>query len=174
MEPTRIYQYLERARERLFDAVRPLTPEQYARPFPLGLKAIGSTLAHLMNSEWYYMERFQSRTVPPYSQWPIQEESPPAFAMIEARWRDQMARIRAIIAGERDWSRRLAFDSFANEQGKRFHVSMTTGDLISQLALHEVHHRSQVMAMLRMIGEGVKPLEDIDYGYMMFERVPIE
>jgi len=172
MNPLNVYDYLIRTRGIVLDAIRPLTPEQYTRPFPIGLSTIASTLTHLMISEWYYMQRFQSRTVPPYDQWPIHYEKPPAFTLVESQWREQMASIRETIAAETDWSRRLAFDSFPNEQGKRFHVSMTTGDLIAQLSLHEVHHRAQLMAMLRQMGEGVKPIADIDYGYLMFERTP--
>ena len=173
MQPLKMYDYLIRTRGNVLDAVRPLTPEQYTRAFPIGLSTIASTLTHLMISEWYYIERLQSRIVPPYAQWPIHYETPPAFAIVESTWREQMARIRDIIAAETDWSHRLAFDSFPNEQGKRFHVSMTAGDLIAQLSLHEVHHRAQLMAMLRLMGDGVKPLSDIDYGALIFERTPI-
>ena len=47
MEPTRIYGYLMTTRERVLDGVRPLTPQQYQREFPFGLKTIGSTRWYL-------------------------------------------------------------------------------------------------------------------------------
>ncbi|MCI0364216.1 MAG: hypothetical protein L0219_10065 [Phycisphaerales bacterium] len=40
-------------------------------------------------------------------------------------------------------------------------------DVFTQMVLHEVHHRAQVMAMLRELG---RPLEDLDYGYFMYKR----
>lgn len=173
MNPLTIYDYLLRTRGMVLDAVRPLSPEQYTRVFPIGLSTIASTLTHLMISEWYYIERLQSRVVPPYAEWPIHYETPPAFDIVETTWRTQMNAIREVIAAERDWSRTVSFDSFANAEGKRFHVSMTPSDLLAQLSLHEVHHRAQLMAMLRLMGEGVKPLHDIDYGALMFQRTPI-
>lgn len=173
MNPLRIYDYLIRTRGMVLDAVRPLSPEQYTRVFPIGLSTIASTLTHLMISEWYYIERLQSRIVPPYAQWPIHYETPPAFEIVETTWRTQMNNVREVIAAERDWSRPVSFDSFPNAEGKRFHVAMTPGDLLAQLSLHEVHHRAQLMAMLRLMGDGVKPLSDIDYGTLMFERTPI-
>lgn len=173
MNPLTIYDYLLRTRGLVLDAVRPLTPAQYTRTFPLGLSTIASTLTHLMISEWYYIERLQSRVVPPYAEWPIHYETPPSFDIVETTWRTQMNAIREVIAAERDWSRTVSFDSFANAEGKRFHVSMTPSDLLAQLSLHEVHHRAQLMAMLRLMGEGVKPLHDIDYGALMFSRTPI-
>ena len=52
MDPVRTYEYLARARERVFNALRPLTPQQYGHEFAFGLKTIGSTITHIMISEW--------------------------------------------------------------------------------------------------------------------------
>ncbi len=48
MDPLKIYDYLIKTRERVFDAARPLTPAQYQQEFAIGLKAIGTTRTHLM------------------------------------------------------------------------------------------------------------------------------
>ncbi len=180
MNPLKIYDYLTKARERVFDAVRPLSPQQYQREFPFGLKTIGRTLTHTMISEWYYIQRLQGRTVPPYEQWPIKDEHPPAFDVIEQTWREQAKNTRAAVAGEQeggDWQRSITWLSFPDDTrgGKRFHITAAAGDFFTQLALHEVHHRAQVMAMLRLmggeLGPPVKPLQDLDYNDLMFERV---
>mgnify|MGYP003453290238 CR=1 FL=1 len=42
-------------------------------------------------------------------------------------------------------------------------------DLFTQLALHEMHHRAQIMAMLRESGAAI--LEDLDYNALMYQRV---
>lgn len=181
MDPLRIYDYLLKSRDRVFDAVRPLTPQQFRREFPIGVNSVGSTLAHLMVSEWYYIERFEERLVPPYEEWPIRYEDPPAFEFVEPSWRKQGEHIRALIAaqrkeaGGRGWDRRITWLGFPDDTrgGKRFHITVTAGDLLAQLALHEAHHRAQLMAMLReMRDEGVPipPLQDLDYGMMMYER----
>ncbi len=44
------------------------------------------------------------------------------------------------------------------------------GRIAGQLLFHEVHHRAQVMAMLRQVG--VKA-ENLDYSVLIFERIPI-
>jgi uncharacterized damage-inducible protein DinB len=170
MDPLKIYDYLTKARQRVLDAVRPLTPEQYQHQFTFGLKTIGSTLTHIMISEWYYVERIEERTVPSYDQWPIKYESPPGFEIIESTWRKQAKNVRASIAAQRDWNRRITWLSFPNDEGKRFHITVTPGDLFTQLALHEVHHRSQLMVMLRELSGAGSPVQDIDYNAMMFER----
>jgi uncharacterized damage-inducible protein DinB len=170
MNPLKTYDYLIQSRERVFDAVRPLTPEQWGHKFNFGLITIGATLTHNMTSEWYYFERFTGKAVPPYEQWTFQYERPPAFGVVEATWRTQQTRVRAIVASERDWTRKIEYDTFADDAGKRFHISATSGDILTQLALHEVHHRAQIMAMLRELGGNVKPLQDIDYNDLMYER----
>jgi uncharacterized damage-inducible protein DinB len=174
MDPLKIYDYLTLARERVMDAVRPLPPEAYHHRCAIGLKTLAATLTHIMISEWYYIERLAGRPVPPYDQWPIQYENPPAtFEAVERIWREQAKQTRAAIAAERDWNRRITWTSHPNEQGKRFQITVTAGDLVAQLALHEVHHRAQVMAMLRELPGG-RPLEDLDYNALMYERREIE
>lgn len=167
MGPVKIYDYLIKTREKMFDAVRSLTPQQHQRSFPFGLKTIASTLTHIMVSEWYYIERVEGRHVEPYEQWPIKYENPPAFDSIESTWRKQAQDVRKSIAAQRDWNRKIEYLSFPHDDGKQYHITATAGDFFTQLALHEVHHRAQIMAMLREFG---KPLEDLDYNALMFER----
>ncbi len=170
MDPLRIYDYLTMSRQRVLDGVRPLTPAQYGRSFDFGLGSIGVTLTHTMISEWYYIERLDGRTVPPYEQWPIQDESPPPFDEIDATWRAQAPRVRASIAEQRDWRRPISWFGFPDATGRRRTISTNAGDLVTQLVLHEVHHRAQLMSMLRTMGDGVEPVQDIDFNEMMFER----
>jgi|GEM_PF-794106 len=184
MDALRIYDYLTKARERVFDSVRALAPAQYAHEFRFGLNTFGRTLTHIMISEWYYIERIEERTVPHYDAWPIKDETPPAFEVIERSWREQAKSTRASIAGQRDWSRTISWIGFPDDQGRRFQISCTAGDLVTQLALHEVHHRAQVMAMIKELrstderrppnleteGAAPAPLEDLDFNSMMFDR----
>ena len=169
MDPLKIYDYLTKARERIFDAVRALPPQQYAREFPIGLKTIGSTLTHCMIVEWAYMERIAGRDLPPYETWPIQDEKPPAFEVIEKTWREQAPQTRAALeallrAGT--WDRELQYTSRSRE-GKKTLITVSPADVFTQMTLHEVHHRAQVMAMLRELGS---PVQDLDFGYFMYKR----
>src|SRR5262245_6066737 len=116
MDAVKVYDYLEKARQRVFDAVRPLPHEQYHRQFRIGLKTIASTLTHIMLSEWYYIERLEGRIVPPYEEWPLKYETPlDRFEMIEKMWREQAKKIRSAIAAERDWKRKVTWLSFPDD-----------------------------------------------------------
>ena len=50
-------------------------------------------------------------------------------------------------------------------------VGATAGGIAGQLLFHEVHHRAQVMAMLRQAGVAA---ENLDYSVLMWERTAVE
>lgn len=167
MNPLRTYDYLVLARDRLFDAVRPLSAEQYRRNFPIGPGSLAAVLTHTFISEWYYIERLEERDVPPYGEWEIQDESPPAFAVLEAKWREQAQRTRAAIERERDWDRAIEYRAVSPDEPPTI-VSARAQDIFVQLALHEVHHRAQALNILRQLGSPLK--EDIDFNALMYQR----
>jgi uncharacterized damage-inducible protein DinB len=175
MNPIRIYDYLTQARERLFDTVRSLSPEQYNHEFTFGLKTLGSTLTHTMIVEWSYMERIRGHALPPYEKWPIQDEHPPAFEVIEKTWREQTVQTRATLAAIQEWDKEFSYISLrpipvGETKPKKFRMTVTPGDVVTQMFLHEVHHRAQVMMMLRELG---KPIENLDYAYFAYKREEI-
>jgi uncharacterized damage-inducible protein DinB len=168
MDPLRTYDYLTRARQRIFDWTRPLSAEQYAREFPIGRATLARTLTHIMISEWYYVRRMEGRDVPSYEQWPIREEQPPPFASLEAEWNEQAGRTRAALGAVRDWNAELEY-CVTTDEGRRDIVNATPAEIFTQLVLHEVHHRAQAMNMLRRLGV---PAEDIDFNTLMYRRRP--
>jgi uncharacterized damage-inducible protein DinB len=166
MEPSRTYDYLVQARRRIFDWVRPLDAEQYARELPTWPRTIARTLTHVMICEWYYVERMQGHDVPPYERWPIQEEKPPPVAALEAAWAEQADRTRAALEAVRDWRAEREYQ-VTTDDGRPEIISASAADIFTQLTLHEVHHRAQVMNMLRQLGVAIG---DIDFNTLMYKR----
>ncbi len=169
MQPLKTYDYLMKSRKRLLEAIGTLSPQQYQQQFKFGLGSVAATLTHIMISEWYYIERLIGHEVPHYEQWPIKYENPPSFDVVARTWREQEKNVCDSIAKEKDWFRKITWLSFPDDTraNKRYHITCTAGDLLTQLAFHEVHHRAQILVMLRELG---KPLEDLDYNALMFER----
>ena len=167
MEPLKVYEYLALARGRVFQWVRPLTEEQYLRAFPIGLGSVGRTLTHIMICEWMYVRRIGGLEVPPYEQFPFQDESPPPFATLEAAWIEQAGRTKAVLSAVRDWSATLEYRVTRDDRQEI--VTASPADIFTQLALHEVHHRAQAMNMLRQLGITA---DDIDYNSLMYQRRP--
>ncbi|MCC6425847.1 MAG: DinB family protein [Phycisphaerales bacterium] len=168
MDPVKAYDYLVIARQRILDLTRPLTVDQYTRVFSIGYGSLARTLTHVMICEDMYSKRIQALAVPPYKQWPIQDENPPDFAIIEKAWMELAPRTRAAIAGIGDWTTPLEYE-VTHEDGRKEHITATRADICTQLILHEVHHRAQAMNILRQLGAR---LEDIDYSHFMYKRRP--
>lgn len=166
MDPILIYDYLLLARRRIFEKVRPLGAEAYAREFPIGLGTLGRTLTHIMISEWYYVQRIERREVPAYESWPIRDDDPPAFGVLEAAWDKQAEGTRGALAGVRDWAEPFEY-RVTDDRGRRLVVTASAAGLFTQLLLHEAHHRAQVLNMLRHLGAAC---DDVDFNALMFER----
>lgn len=166
MNPNRLYDYLVLSRGKIFDVVRPLSAEQYAREFPIGLNSLGRTLTHIMICEWFYVQRMLERAVPPYEQWAIQDEKPPAFNVLETAWLKQQDDTREAIGSIRDWDGRIEYPSLGG--AKPMIITASANDIFTQLVLHEVHHRAQALNILRQLGITLK--EDIDFNALMYAR----
>lgn len=168
IDPVRLYDYLTLARRRLFDWVRPLSAEQYTQVFPFGLKTLRATLLEMAAGEWVYLKRLVGETPPPREQRPIREDLLPTFADLERAWTEIEPRSRATLAGVTRWDETVEWVSpIQREPGKKTIVTATRADVISQMVLHEVHHRAQAMAMLRQLGV---PAQNLDYSILMFRQ----
>ena len=175
MDPVRIYDYLTRSRGMILDRVRPLSPEQYVQQFPIGLGSLARTLTHVMISEWFYIQRLLEKDVPPYSAWAVHDETPPPFAVIDAMWAEQARATREAIASIRDWDavieyRGLFVGTDDQPRTPATIISASASDIVTQLILHEVHHRAQAMNMLRQLGITAEVLGDIDFNALMYRR----
>lgn len=168
MDPLHIYGYLARARERVFDGLRPLPEEGYRREFPFGLQRLSATLPHMLNAEWNYAWRIEKGVRPDQSRKPIPQGAEPAFAEVERVWREQAVCTRAAIETCRAAGRwETACETRTPIEGKTMVVRAPPSEVFVQLFGHEMHHRAQVMAMLKMMGVS---LQDLDYSTMNYIR----
>ncbi len=165
MEPLEHYRYLTLARRRLLDRVRELTPEQYTQEFPFGLKTVRRTLLHVAGAEWFILGQLLGE--PKIAEYPFISERVPDFASFEKAWRDLEPRTAAILQAERDWDRPVDFRT-ATPSRQRFRVKASPIIIFTQFTYHEIHHRAQVMAMLRQLGA---PVETLDFILLACEPV---
>lgn len=168
LDPIRIYDYLERSRRRILDAARPLTPDQWAREFEIGPKSLQNTLTHLVIAEWYYVKRMNREDVPPCEAWELRDETPLFGESLEAAWAKQAQTTKAAIADVRNWDETFDY-RVTDDDGQRLIVTASAADLITQLALHEAHHRAQALNIMRQLGVTV-PGGDFDFNATMMPR----
>jgi uncharacterized damage-inducible protein DinB len=134
------------------------------------MKRLSATLPHMMLAEWAYAWRMEKGTKVEWGEAVIDRDSEPAFKVVEREWRAQAERTRRVIEACRagrtpsgGWD--AVHETRHPVEGKTMIVRAAAGDIFMQLLCHEVHHRSQAMAMLRMLGVAA---QDVDYSLTMY------
>jgi uncharacterized damage-inducible protein DinB len=175
MQPHLLYDYLGKARAKLFDWIRPLNKDQYEREFPYGLKTIHATLLHTAAAEWLYGRRVQGQPAT-IADAPFAPEKITMFVALEDSWNRLASETRAWLEAIKDWDTPLEWTTRfppRDSAAPLLRFRSTKGGVASQLLFHEIHHRSQVMSMLRQLGVQA---QNLDYSVLLFERreVPAE
>jgi len=132
------------ARNRLLEAVAPLTPEQLTRDMGNSFRSIRDTLAHIYFAEWVWHSRWQG-------------ESPTAMpgvtfadvAAIRTAWIEHEAKLRAFLEGlgEEGINRRMEYRLFSGQAGVSVFWQM-----LQHVVNHASYHRGQVTTLLRQLG----------------------
>src|SRR5262245_36309477 len=170
VDPLEHYDILLRARHTLLNWVRELTAEQYRQEFPFGLKTVRATLVHLAGSEWLHGKAARGEDLASEER-PFTEERYPDFLSLERAWKGLEAGTRAWLGSENDWTRRME-TVVRRGNARRIRVGFTPETLAFQLFYHEVHHRAQVMAMLRQLGIAAEGLDFNKYAFEWMELDP--
>ena len=161
------FDYLVTARAKLLDWVRGQPAEVYTRTFAIGLGSIRATLLHVAASEYGYVQRLSGRDYDIKDN-PFTAERLPELEPFLAAWDRQRPITREALAALDDPGRPIEY--VARFFTPPVRIRTVAGGIAGQLLFHEVHHRAQVMAMLRQAG--VKA-ENLDYSVLMVERLPL-
>jgi len=154
------YRYDDWANDQLLLASGQIGDAKLDQAFDMGLGSIRATLMHIIIGEETFLLRAQGQ--------------------VEARWGDEGERVNIAIMKERLDDTRRRRDAFfraltdAELPKKRVYrdskgalYATTLGDLVFQVCTHSMHHRAQVINMLRRVGAKAP---ELDYIYWM--RVP--
>lgn len=169
MHPIEHYDILHRARDEITVVVEELTPDEYTRAFPFGLKTVRATLVHMAGAEWIYGVRVRGEEFH-FEDRPFRDERYPDFSGLAADWKELAQSTRAWLRSETDWQRRIEYTA-RMPGGKLLQIVTTPEKTAFQMLYHEVHHRAQVMAMLRHLGRSV---ENLDFSRWANERTEID
>lgn len=161
------FDYLVTARGKLLEWVRKQPAVVYTQTFSIGLGSIRATLLHVAGAELGYTRRLTGRD------WDVKDspftvERMPELAPFLAAWERQQPATREVLANLGDPNRPVEYASRVFTPPVR--IRTTAGGLAGQLLFHEIHHRAQVMAMLRQVG--VKA-QNLDYSVLIMERSPL-
>ena len=159
------FDYLVKARGRLLEWVRAQPSDVYTRRFPIGLgsiprssKARPSTCTRLLAGRDVSL-----------GESPFTVERQPEYEPFAEAWRGRALVTRQALGDLGDPARAVEWSSHLGPKPMR--VRATAGGIAGQMLFHEVHHRAQVMAMLRQVGVAA---ENLDYSVLIWDRIPID
>jgi len=153
------------ARDRLLEAVAPLTSEQLTVDRGNSFPSIHATIVHLYGADWIWLSRWEG--VSPTAL-PSANEFPD-LAAVRAAWRDIETRLRALVD-------RLGEDGIQRPIEYRGPTGVLQAQLFWQMFQHLVnhgsYHRGQVTTMLRQIG--MAPPKSLDLIAFYRERAAVK
>ena len=150
------------ARDRLLNAVEPLTPEQYNRDLGSSFKSIRDTAVHTYAAEWAWYSRWQGES--PTALLPADQF--PDLASLEAAWREHEGRMRAFIDGldQTGTARVIEYKLLSGQPG-----ASPISQMLPHVVNHASYHRGQLTTMLRQLG--AKPAQSTDMIVFFREQV---
>lgn len=142
------------ARDRMLDAVEPLTPEQYTRDLGNSFKSVRDTVVHVYSAEWAW----RSRWVGVVPSGPLDPADFPDVATIRRSWADLETKVRAFLEGlgEQNLDRVFEYKLFSGQASKSVFWHM-----LQHVVNHATYHRGQVTTMLRQLGAAPAKSQDL-------------
>jgi uncharacterized damage-inducible protein DinB len=133
------------ARDRLLEAIEPLSAEQWRRDLGSSFKSIHETVAHIYAAEWAWHQRWQGNS--PTALFPA--EKLPDVASVRGAWSELEANVRAFLAGlgEAGITRVFEYRLLNGSEG-----SSPFCQMLQHVVNHASYHRGQVTTMLRQLG----------------------
>ena len=145
------------ARDRMFEALEPLTPDQVNRDMGNSFKSLRDTVTHLYAAEWAWYSRWQGTSPTAL----LASDQFPDLAAVRRAWADHETKMRAFVdaVGESGVARVFEFNLLGGQPG-----SAPFWQMLQHIVNHASYHRGQVTTMLRQLGaQPAKSLDMIAY-----------
>jgi uncharacterized damage-inducible protein DinB len=154
-----LYQYNQWANDRILNAARDVTQEQYLAPasFPHG--GLRGTLVHALFAEWVWRKRWEGTS--PTSR--FKPDDFPTFESLRTRWLEEERQLMTFIECVTDEQLNNPF-RYTNLSGKPF--TKILWQAMAHVVNHGTQHRSEAAALLTDFGHSPG---DIDLIYFLDE-----
>jgi uncharacterized damage-inducible protein DinB len=146
------------ARDRMLEAVEPLTPDQYTRDMGNSFRSVRDTAVHIYAAEWIWHQRWRGQSPTAL----LKPEEFPDCASLRRAWTEHEPLVRAFLDG-------MAADLDRVMQYKLLNGTASAtpfSQLLQHVVNHASYHRGQVGTMLRQLGAG--PIKSTDM--VLFHR----
>jgi len=150
------------ARDRMFEALEPLTPEQADRDLGSSFKSVRDTVTHLYAAEWAWYSRWQGTS--PTALLPADTFAD--LAGVRRAWSAHEVKMRAYLEelGEAGVDRVIEFKLLSGQPG-----AAPLWQMLQHVVNHASYHRGQITTMLRQLG--ATPPQSMDMIAFHRERV---
>ena len=141
------------ARDRLLEAIEPLTPEQLTRDLGSSFKSIRETVVHIYAAERAWHARWQGQSPTAL----MTSDACPDVAALRRAWTEHEATMRAFVErlGEGGIATMFAYTLLSGASG-----SSPFWQMLQHVVNHASYHRGQVTTMLRQLG--AQPAKSMD------------
>jgi uncharacterized damage-inducible protein DinB len=141
------------ARDRLLEAIEPLTSEEWRRDLGSSFKSVHETVVHIYGAEWAWYQRWQGDS--PTALFPA--ERLPDVAAVRHAWADHEIKMRAFLAslGDAGINRVFNYKLLSGAEG-----ASPFWQMLQHVVNHASYHRGQVTTMLRQLG--AQPPKSLD------------
>jgi uncharacterized damage-inducible protein DinB len=141
------------ARDRMFQALESLTPEQADRDMGNSFKSVRETVTHIYAAEWAWYSRWQGTS--PTALLAIDQF--PDLAAVRRAWSEHEAKLRPFVdsLGEAGVARMFEYKLLGGQAG-----SSPFWQMLQHVVNHASYHRGQVTTMLRQLG--AQPAKSMD------------
>lgn len=151
-----LYDYHYWARDRVLAAAALLEPDQFTQSKGHSFDTLQGTFVHLMNSERLWHGRWLQQPAQP-------SLNPADFPMLDAvrmYWESLEMRLRRFV-DQVDPAQLENVIRYTNSEGLTLQYPLW--QLMVQVAMHGMHHRSEAATMLTEFGHAPEPLDIIFY-----------
>jgi uncharacterized damage-inducible protein DinB len=153
-----LFAYDDWATGRVMDAAGQLDANAYARDFGLAWGSVGGTLAHIVDAEWIWLNRWKGS--PP----PAMPEDNPGVDALRPVWQRVIAERNAYVDSLSEADLYASID-YHNSKGVPY--STPLWGMIAHVVNHGTDHRSHVSIMLTELGH---PPQGLDFITFLRER----
>jgi len=142
-----LYDYGHWANGKLFEVLAELTPEEFTRDVAGSYGSVRNTFVHLLSAEWGWIDRCGGAP----RGGPLQAADYPTVESVVAAARQIEGHVDDFLATltDDDVVRPVEFSLGGGPKKTR-----TLGQLLHHAATHGVHHRGQLVLLLRSLGQG--------------------
>jgi uncharacterized damage-inducible protein DinB len=144
-----LFDYNYWARDRQLQVCAALNEDQFRRQMGSSFSSVQATLAHMVETEWVWSERWYGRSPTTQDAQEFAPERLPSLIKLQERWHSVERSVRSYLTDLKE-DRLTKELRYVNRKGES--LAYPLWQALFHLINHQTYHRGQVTTMLRQLG----------------------